>query len=71
MSRTDRSELCRHYWVIEQTEKPEAKGVCASCGAEKVFQNVGHHRTHKGEMKEAIILAHEIKVARIKKEENE
>lgn len=30
---------CRHYWLIESPTGRTSKGVCKSCGVERVFKN--------------------------------
>ena len=33
------TEVCRHYWHIEEADGPVSRGICRICGEEKEFQN--------------------------------
>jgi len=32
-------DMCHHYWLIDSPTGRISKGVCKSCGEEKVFKN--------------------------------
>ena len=31
--------LCIHYWIIEECNGPQSKGVCRKCGTAQIFNN--------------------------------